>query len=67
MNELQAGLTALCDGNDLPEGESKLHDGLSALFALYDGVAELNDGAESPERRRRRTLTTAQANWKRVW
>ena len=47
MNELRAGLTALCDGNDLPEGEGKLHDGLSALFTLYDGVAELNDGAKA--------------------
>ncbi len=49
VNELRAGLTALCDGNNLPEGEGKLHDGLSALFTLYDGVAELNDGAQSPE------------------
>ena len=47
VNELRAGLTALCDGNDLPEGEGKLHDGLSALFTLYDGVAELNDGAKA--------------------
>ena len=47
VNELRAGLTALCNGNDLPEGEGKLHDGLSALFALYDGVAELNDGAKA--------------------
>ena len=47
VNELRAGLTALCDGSDLPEGEGKLHDGLSALFTLYDGVAELNDGAKA--------------------
>ncbi len=33
--------------SDLPEGEGKLHDGLSALFTLYDGVAALNDGAKS--------------------
>ena len=47
VNELKAGLTALCDGEALPEGEGKLHDGLSALFTLYDGVAALNDGAKS--------------------
>ena len=47
VNELKAGLTALCDGETLPEGEGKLHDGLSALFTLYDGVAALNDGAKS--------------------
>lgn len=47
LNELKAGLTALCDGEALPEGEGKLHDGLSALFTLYDGVAALNDGAKS--------------------
>ena len=47
VNELKAGLAALCDGEALPEGEGKLHDGLSALFTLYDGVAALNDGAKS--------------------
>ena len=47
VNELKAGLTALCDGEALPEGEGRLHDGLSALFTLYDGVAALNDGAKS--------------------
>ena len=47
VNELKAGLTALCDGETLPEGEGKLHDGLSALFTLYDSVAALNDGAKS--------------------
>ena len=47
LNELKTGLTALCDGETLPEGEGKLHDGLSALFTLYDGVSALNDGAKS--------------------
>ena len=47
VNELKTGLTALCDGEALPEGEGTLHDGLSALFTLYDGVAALNDGAKS--------------------
>ena len=47
VNELKTGLTALCDGEALPEGEGTLHDGLSALFTLYDGVAVLNDGAKS--------------------
>ncbi len=47
VNELKTGLTALCDGEALPEGEGPLHDGLSALFTLYDGVAALNDGAKS--------------------
>ena len=47
LAELKAGLTALCDGEPLPDGEGKLHDGLSSLFTLYDGVAALNDGAMS--------------------
>ena len=47
LNELKTGLSALCDGETLPEGEGKLHDGLSALFTLYDGVSALNDGAKS--------------------
>ena len=47
LDELKAGLTAFCDGEVLPDGEGKLHDGLSALFTLYDGVAALNDGTKS--------------------
>ena len=47
VDELKIGLTALCDGEALPEGEGKLHDGLTALFSLYDGVAALNDGSKS--------------------
>ena len=47
VDELKIGLTALCDGEALPEGEGKLHDGLTALFSLYDGVAALNGGSKS--------------------
>lgn len=47
VNELKTGLAALCNGEALPDGEGKLHDGLSALFTLYDGVAALNDGAKT--------------------
>ncbi|MFR2150955.1 MAG: hypothetical protein ACLS7Z_10845 [Christensenellales bacterium] len=46
VNELKTGLTALCDGEALPEGRERC-DGLSALFTLYDGVAALNDSAKS--------------------